>query len=113
MSYRMGVRDTWARRALDALGFVAPADIHWRKDAACRGLDPELFYPVDGAARVAAQTAGAKQVCAGCPVRQVCLADVMASEDPGLRWGVCGGLSDLERAALFTARRDEQVGEVA
>jgi hypothetical protein len=76
-------------------------------------LNPELFYPEGVGAQLAARTDRAKQVCAGCPVQLVCLADVMASEDPGLRWGVAGGLSAVERSALFTSRRDEQVGQVA
>jgi WhiB family redox-sensing transcriptional regulator len=98
---------------LDALGFVPPAEQDWRERAVCREVDPELFYPVGVGAQVAEQTRQARQVCVGCPVRRVCLADVMASEDPGLRWGVAGGLSAPERAALFTARRNEQVGKVA
>jgi hypothetical protein len=113
MNRRIGTRATRVRRVLDALGFVPPAGQGWRERAVCREVDPELFYPVGVGAQVAEQTQRARQVCAGCPVRRVCLADVMASEDPGLRWGVAGGLSAVERVALFTARRDAQVGEVA
>ena len=86
----------------------------WRNAAACVGVDAELFYPEDlrsGSAAVAA----AKQVCAGCPVRKICLADVMAWEDPARRWGITAGLTPAERAARFA--RDRQtaacIGEVA
>jgi WhiB family redox-sensing transcriptional regulator len=42
----------------------------WRLDAACREVDPELFFPDPGQAPQAAQ---AKAVCAGCGVRGSCL----------------------------------------
>ncbi|HYT24906.1 MAG TPA: WhiB family transcriptional regulator [Actinomycetota bacterium] len=42
----------------------------WRLDAACRDADPELFFPDQGQLP---QVAAAKEVCAGCAVRQPCL----------------------------------------
>jgi WhiB family redox-sensing transcriptional regulator len=42
----------------------------WRLEAACREVDPELFFPDPGQAPQAAQ---AKAVCAGCTVRGPCL----------------------------------------
>jgi WhiB family redox-sensing transcriptional regulator len=42
----------------------------WRLDAACRQVDPELFFPDPGQVPQAAQ---AKAVCAGCGVRGSCL----------------------------------------
>ena len=76
----------------------------WREAAACTRVDPEVFYPVDMSPGSAA-VARAKRVCAGCPVRKVCLADVMAWEDPARRWGVTGGLTPQERAARFARER--------
>ncbi len=51
---------------------VAPGDEgrDWRLDAACREVDPELFFPDAGQVP---QTAAAKAVCAGCAVRGPCL----------------------------------------
>lgn len=92
-------------RLLAQLGFSRPVSAGWRRDAACVGRDPELFYPVDEDPRQVARIERAKQVCAGCPVQRVCLADAMACEDPELRWGVVGALSAAERSALFEARR--------
>jgi hypothetical protein len=49
---------------------AAPARFaaRWRELAACRGIDPEVFFPGRG------ETAGpARRVCAACPVRQSCL----------------------------------------
>jgi WhiB family redox-sensing transcriptional regulator len=113
MSSRISARTTRVRRVLDALGFTAPTGQNWREQAACQGTDPEVFYPVGAATQLTVRTLRAKQVCADCPVRQSCLADVMATEDPGLRWGVCGGLSASERSVLFAGRRAEQSREVA
>jgi WhiB family redox-sensing transcriptional regulator len=76
----------------------------WRDAAACVHEDPEIFYPVDETPNSPA-IARAKQVCAGCPMRKVCLADVMAWEDPMRRWGVTGGLTASERAARFARDR--------
>jgi WhiB family redox-sensing transcriptional regulator len=88
----------------------------WHLDAACAGADPETFYPLDLAPDSGA-VAAAKQVCAGCPVRAECLADVMAAEDPARRWGISGGTTPAERAALFAAQRTAAlpmvVGEAA
>ncbi|HEV3496673.1 MAG TPA: WhiB family transcriptional regulator, partial [Actinomycetes bacterium] len=42
----------------------------WRLDAACREVDPELFFPNPGQAP---QATAAKAVCAGCAVRGPCL----------------------------------------
>jgi WhiB family transcriptional regulator, redox-sensing transcriptional regulator len=42
----------------------------WRLEAACREVDPELFFPEPGQAP---QATAAKQVCAGCGVRGPCL----------------------------------------
>jgi WhiB family redox-sensing transcriptional regulator len=113
MSARIGHRTAQAAGVLDELGFTGPDVSSWRGQAACAGTDPELFYPVGTGARVAAQIDRAKQVCAGCPVRETCLADVMASESPGSRWGVIGGRSAAERSAMFAARRDQAAREVA
>ncbi len=52
------------------------ADREWRMNAACRGVDPELFFPAaEGGPARDAQVAAAKAVCARCPVRRECLAD--------------------------------------
>lgn len=83
---------------------IVIAAVGWRDAAACVHADPELFYPVDDHPDSPAVTA-AKQVCAGCPVRKICLADVMAWEDPVRRWGITAGLTPTERAARFARRQ--------
>ncbi|AEA27659.1 transcription factor WhiB [Pseudonocardia dioxanivorans CB1190] len=73
----------------------------WREAAACAwpGVDPEAFYPLDLDPAGLAVTA-ARRICGACPVRGLCLADVMASEDPARRWGVIAGLTPEERTEL-------------
>jgi WhiB family transcriptional regulator, redox-sensing transcriptional regulator len=76
----------------------------WRRAALCVRVDPEIFYPLDetpGSAAVAV----AKRICAGCPVRKVCLTDVMAAEDPARRWGITGGMTPTERATRYARLR--------
>jgi len=70
---------------------------HWRDDAACRGSDPELFFP-DGDIRSAlAQAKMAKLICRGCPASLTCLSWALASGQQG---GIWGGLTEDERHRL-------------
>jgi hypothetical protein len=75
----------------------------WLAEAACRETDPEMFFPTaeSGPARTT-QTAAAKRVCAGCPVRARCLA--WATDD--LAYGVAGGLDATERRARTRVRTE-------
>ena len=66
----------------------------WRDEAACRGTDPEAFFPTAERGPIRdAEVAAARAVCAGCPVRDACLEwalDAMA-------YGIAGGLTEVER----------------
>lgn len=62
----------------------------WRKSAACRDQDPELFFPVS---KTAEQEAKAKAICKRCPVKMQCFKS--ASE-----YGIWGGLNEDERREL-------------
>lgn len=66
----------------------------WRSRAACRGTDPEAFFPTaeDGPV-YDAQVAAAKAICRGCPVRAECLEEALAR----MPFGVAGGLTPEER----------------
>lgn len=74
------------------------AGMEWVRRAVCRSVDPELFFPAaePGTPAYAEQVDRAKAVCAGCPVRAECLAFAMAH----LPYGVAGGMSAEERAAV-------------
>lgn len=65
------------------------------ESAACRDLDPEMFFdPTREATKVA------RRVCAPCPVRNRCLLDALLS---GSVFGMWGGLTETERAGMHTA----------
>lgn len=72
----------------------APQDPRWETNAACRTVDPDLFFPVGSSKAARAQTAEAKSVCMQCPVRVQCLNWAMETEQPH---GVLGGMSQEER----------------
>jgi WhiB family redox-sensing transcriptional regulator len=98
-----GLRREQRLRRLGELGFTVPTPTGWRERAGCAGEDPELFFPIGSRRPVLAQ-----QICQDCPVRELCLADAMASEDPTMRWGVLGGLTPTERARLFELQRNDR-----
>lgn len=82
------------------LNVAAPsrrARADWRKFAACRRAEPELFFPVSAAGQSTAETERAKAVCARCPVRRECLQFALATRQA---YGVWGGMSEQERRTV-------------
>jgi WhiB family redox-sensing transcriptional regulator len=69
----------------------------WRKHAACRGLDPLIFYPA-----TEEEAEIAKDVCAECPVRETCLEHALAVRE---KEGVWGGATERERRRIIRQRR--------
>ncbi|MGD1012457.1 MAG: WhiB family transcriptional regulator [Acidimicrobiales bacterium] len=69
----------------------------WRQKGACRGVDPDIFYPVSEE-----DSEEAKAICASCPVRQACLEYSLAARE---REGVWGGLSERERRRMVRQQR--------
>jgi WhiB family transcriptional regulator, redox-sensing transcriptional regulator len=69
----------------------------WRQAAACRGVDPEVFYPISDE-----EAGAAKAVCGRCPVRQPCLEFALSSRE---RDGVWGGATERERRRMLRQRR--------
>lgn len=59
-------------------------------------MDTNLFFPSRGDSCVAA-----KEVCAGCPVRQECLEFALAEREV---YGVWGGTSERERRRMRRER---------
>lgn len=66
----------------------------WRHRAACRNVDPDLFFPVGASGPALAQIERAKAVCTGCPVVAECLAFALVA----LPEGIAGGMTFAERA---------------
>lgn len=69
----------------------------WRNRSACRGVDPDIFFPVSD------EEAGqAKAICSECPVREACLEYALATRE---RDGVWGGATERERRRMIRQRR--------
>jgi WhiB family transcriptional regulator, redox-sensing transcriptional regulator len=75
-------------------------NVTWRQRAACRGLDPEIFYPPSDE-----EADEAKGVCATCQVRQPCLDWALSTRE---RDGVWGGLTERERRRILRHHRADR-----
>jgi WhiB family redox-sensing transcriptional regulator len=72
-------------------------NLTWRQRGACRGLEPDIFYPPDD------EDAGeAKAVCAQCPVKDRCLEFALETREAE---GIWGGTTGRERRRLLRQRR--------
>lgn len=67
----------------------------WVEQAACRGLNPDLWFPGQGD-NVTYRTA--VTVCAGCPVQTECLDYAVSNR---IRCGIWGGLGEHRRRSLI------------
>ena len=81
--------------------------VTWRSEAACDGVDTEMFYPPRDKALYKTIADQAKKYCFGdeqtppCPVRLYCLWEAISFDDGnGEQHGIWGGLSHRERNAL-------------
>ena len=72
-------------------------DLSWRYRGACRGLDPDIFYPA-----TEEEGGPAKDVCNACGVRQQCLEFALTNRE---REGVWGGATEKERRRILRQRR--------
>jgi WhiB family transcriptional regulator, redox-sensing transcriptional regulator len=71
----------------------------WRQQAACRGLDPVIFYPLSDEEE---DVEAAKRVCAQCAVSEACLEHALAVRE---KEGVWGGCTERERRRILRQRR--------
>ncbi|MBI2708750.1 MAG: WhiB family transcriptional regulator [Actinobacteria bacterium] len=69
----------------------------WRTKAACRGLDPQIFYPGEDE-----DSTPAKTVCGSCSVQQACLEHALGVRE---KEGVWGGCTERERRRIIRQRR--------
>jgi len=97
MPHRPAPGSTWG---LD----TEPAD-DWRHRAACRGEDPELFFPIGTSGPALEQVEQAKAVCRRCPVSEQCLAEALRRRE---MYGIWGGTTEAERAELIRRRRTKR-----
>jgi WhiB family transcriptional regulator, redox-sensing transcriptional regulator len=75
-------------------------DMSWQKQAACLGLDPDLFFPDRGDMD---RVREAKAVCGRCPVRSACLDYALKA---GEKHGIFGGKSERERRQMRRQMRE-------
>ena len=76
-------------------------------DAACRGCETELWF---ADSRHRADQLAAIDICKGCPIRQACLDDAIATGDA---WGIRGGLTEAARRRLKSGRALKPHGTTA
>ena len=69
----------------------------WRDSAACRGTDPELFFPLTESGRSLVQIHQAKQICRVCQVQRACLTWALQH---AMSEGIWGGCTETERRAI-------------
>ncbi|WP_067823369.1 WhiB family transcriptional regulator [Nocardia inohanensis] len=74
-----------------------PDERHWRQEALCSQIDPDLFFPAVGES---ARTA--KVVCRSCLVQKECLEYALLTDQ---RFGVWGGMTTGERMRCQRANR--------
>ena len=89
---------------------AVPGPASWRRRAACRHVDTELFFPIGRGSRAMTETQQAKAICACCPVRLPCLAYALAT---GQVYGIWGGYDEEERRVLHRQRRKSAGGNPA
>ena len=76
---------------------MSGADLSWRNQGACNGLDPAVFFPDSDAA-----ADEAKSICSICMVRASCLEHAIAVREKD---GVWGGATERERRRIIRQRR--------
>jgi WhiB family transcriptional regulator, redox-sensing transcriptional regulator len=76
---------------------VQPVDAdNWRERAACRGVDPSVFYPTSEK-----EEEPARSICGACAVKAYCLDYAIANKEKD---GIWGGLNEKERRRIIRAR---------
>lgn len=72
------------------------------KDGNCAKPNTQLdiFFPEGKPAEIIAKTTQAKQMCATCPIVDLCLLSALDNDE----WGIWGGSTKTERKALRKSR---------
>ncbi len=72
----------------------------WRDQAACKGADPDVFFPSAGESR--ATVAAARKLCDRCPVQLQCREYVLTT--PRREDGIWAGLTEKQRREIRRRR---------
>lgn len=78
-------------------------DEAWQLRAACRNMDPDLFFSLGSGKNALDQIDRAKAVCGACAVRAACLDYALTTRQ---EYGIWGGASEDERKVILRARRE-------
>lgn len=81
----------------------------WQELAACRTVEPELFFPVGTGRTYKAQVELAKDICGACPVMEACRTWARKTRQV---FGVWGGESQEERLKHLRTRLCQQCKKV-
>ncbi|WP_086710268.1 WhiB family transcriptional regulator [Streptomyces antimycoticus] len=73
----------------------------WLRYAACREVDPELFFPVGNTPDAIVQSNEAMAVCHRCPVTELCAEWALERR---IEHGVWGGLTEAQRRTILRKR---------
>lgn len=74
----------------------------WRHQAACRDVDPEIFFPVGTTGPALAQIQAAQSICGTCNVQRECLDWAL---ETGQDAGIWGGTTEEERREMRRGAR--------
>lgn len=69
----------------------------WWHEAACAGVEVELFFDYGRGLIHDRKRLLAKQICGACPVKLCCLAEALSAPE---QHGIWGGLDEDERSAM-------------
>lgn len=69
----------------------------WTKKALCAEVDPNIFFP-----EIGEDVAKVKRICKACDVKEECLKFSLDNDE---RFGIWGGLSEINRRKLRAERR--------
>ncbi|MFA4081394.1 WhiB family transcriptional regulator [Mycobacteroides salmoniphilum] len=79
-------------------------ELEWQVEAVCRGMSTDIFYYAEsqrGALRKQYEVQ-AKRICNECPVRKLCAAHAIRTDEPH---GVWGAMTTRERRLAMTRSR--------
>lgn len=80
----------------------------WWLEAACRGMDPNVFFTESKT-----KVAKAKAICAECPVREDCLADALEMPEHLQEYGIRAGLTPSELLAYRGGTKHKETADAS
>lgn len=91
--------------------FLVEPENDWRSNAACKGMDPDLFFSPDlfeAKQDKDDREIVAKSACAKCEVTVECLDYAIKAQE---RYGIWGGLTEQERRTVARRRTSDSTND--